>query len=80
MSEWISVSSGVLPKAYQRVLITRENFHWANEPVEYVVELVAFSGNVNFIAWMPLPEPYNPEQTLKYADNPATESALASAT
>ena len=63
MSEWISVSSGVLPKAYQRVLIT-----------------VAFSGNVNFIAWMPLPEPYNPEQTLKYADNPATESALASAT
>jgi len=42
--------------------------------------LVSVRKGTNPVAWMPLPEPYNPEQTLKYADNPATESALASAT
>jgi len=42
--------------------------------------LVSVKKGTNPVAWMPLPEPYNPEQTLKYADNPTTESALAPAT
>lgn len=57
--KWIPVKSGILPKGYERVLVTRKMFHWANEPVEYTVDIESFSGYVDFVAWMPLPEPYN---------------------
>ena len=59
-NKWIPVSE-MLPKGYERVLVTRRMFHWANEPVEYTVGIESFSGNVDFVAWMPLPEPYKQE-------------------
>ena len=57
---WIPVGER-LPKDDERILVTRRMFHWANEPVEYAVGIESFSGNVDFIAWMPLPEPYKAE-------------------
>ena len=57
---WIPVSER-LPKGYQRILVTKEMFHWANEPVEYTVDIKYFGGNVDFVAWMPLPDPYKAE-------------------
>ena len=58
--EWIPVTER-LPKAYQKVLVTYEEIHWANEPTTYGVELISFGGVADFIAWMPLPEPYKVE-------------------
>ena len=58
--EWIPASER-LPKAYQKVLVTYEEFHWENEPTTYGVKLISFGGVVDFIAWMPLPEPYKAE-------------------
>lgn len=58
--KWIPVSER-LPKAYQKVLVTYEEFHWANEPATYGVKVIPFGGRVDFIAWMPLPEPYKGE-------------------
>ena len=55
--EWIPVSER-LPKAYQKILVTYEEIHWANEPMTYSVKLISFGGIVDFIAWQPLPEPY----------------------
>ena len=57
MNKWIPVSER-LPKAYQKVLVTYEEIHWANEPTTYDVKLISFGGVVDFIAWQPLPEPY----------------------
>lgn len=58
-TRWIPVSER-LPKAYQKVLVTYEEFNWANDPTTYGVKLISFGGIVDFIAWMPLPEPYKP--------------------
>jgi len=58
--EWIPVSER-LPKAYQKILVTYEEIHWANEPTTYSVKLISFGGVVDFIAWQPLPEPYKAE-------------------
>lgn len=60
--EWIPASER-LPEAYQKVLVTYEEFHWANEPTTYGVKLIYFGGIVDFIAWQPLPEPYKAEKT-----------------
>ena len=49
---WIPVSER-LPKAYQKVLVTYEEFHWANEPATYGVKLIPFGGRVDFIGLMP---------------------------
>ena len=59
--EWIPVSER-LPEAYQKVLVTYEKPHWANEPTTYGVKSISFGGTVDFIAWMPLPEPYEPQE------------------
>lgn len=56
-NKWIPVSER-LPKGYQRILVTRRMFHWANEPVKYTVDIKCFDGNVDFVAWMPLPDPF----------------------
>ena len=58
---WIPVEER-LPQPYQRILVTREKFHWANEPAEYEVAPVAFNGSVDFVAWRPVPEPYKKEE------------------
>ena len=57
---WISCSER-LPEPYQECLFTVEAFHWANEPVTYIVIQKAYGGERDFIAWMPLPEPYRKE-------------------
>ena len=59
-TKWIPVSER-LPKAYQECLFTVIASHWANEPVTYRVIQKAYGGEQNFIAWMPLPEPYKAE-------------------
>ena len=59
-SRWIPVSER-LPEPYQNILVTSEVFHWVNEPIKYSVEQRSFGGVVDFIAWMPLPEPYKAE-------------------
>lgn len=59
-TRWIPVSER-LPKAFQPILVTSEAFHWANEPVTYSVKQTNFGGIVDFIAWMPLPQPYKAE-------------------
>ena len=59
-TRWI-LPSEKLPEAFQQCLFTVEAFHWANEPVEYIVIQKAYNGNQDFIAWMPLPEPYKAE-------------------
>lgn len=59
---WIPVSER-LPEPYQSILVTAEDFHFANEPVIYSVYKKSFSGDVDFIAWMPLPEPYEPRES-----------------
>lgn len=59
-NRWIPVSER-LPKAYQKILVTYEEIHWANEPTTYSVKLISFGGVVDFIAWQPLPEPYRAE-------------------
>ena len=56
-TRWIPVSER-LPKPYQPILVTTNAFYWANEPVKYFVKQINFGGVVDFIAWMPLPEPY----------------------
>ena len=61
-NKWIPVSER-LPEAYQMVLVTYEEFHWANEPVTYGVKLIPFGGRVDFIAWMPLPKPYEQQES-----------------
>lgn len=66
--EWIPVSER-LPKAYQKVLVTYEEIHWANEPTTYGIKLISFGGVVDFIAWQPLPEPYKAESEEKPNDN-----------
>lgn len=58
--EWIPVSER-LPEAYQQILVTYEEFHWEYEPATYGVKLITFGGVVDFIAWQPLPEPYEAE-------------------
>lgn len=58
--KWIPVSER-LPEPFQNILVTCEAFHWVNEPIRYVVEQKSFNGIVDFIAWMPLPEPYKVE-------------------
>lgn len=64
--DWIPVNSGILPKPYEKVLVTKEMFHWANEPVEYTVDLKSFNGIVDFVAWMPFyQEPYEVESEVK---------------
>lgn len=60
-TRWIPVSER-LPKAFQPILVTSEAFHWANETVTYSVKQTNFGGIVDFIAWMPLPQPYSKEK------------------
>lgn len=40
-NRWIPVSER-LPKAYQKILVTYEEIHWANEPTTYGVKLISF--------------------------------------
>lgn len=61
---WIPVSEK-LPKPYQPILVTTNAFYWANEPVKYFVKQINFGGVVDFIAWMPLPEPYKEESEVQ---------------
>lgn len=61
-TRWIPVSER-LPKPYQNILVTTEKFHWANEPVQYFVKQASFGGVVDFTAWMPLPQPYEAQES-----------------
>ena len=56
-TRWIPISEG-LPEPYQECLFTVEAHHWGNEPIRYQVIQKAYGGETNFIAWMPLPQPY----------------------
>lgn len=88
MSEWIPVSEKLpeKPDGYPHCGIYRTYFLVSLESgcvktlaYEFERDEWQITGSP-VTAWMPLPEPYNPVQALKYADNPTTESALASAT
>lgn len=59
--KWIDPHE-MLPKPYQECLFTVETHHWADEPAKYIVIQKAYGGETNFIAWMPLPEPYKGDE------------------
>ena len=60
VSRWIPVS-GRLPEPGREYLMTVRDFGWAGEPVTYSVVKRFYGGRVDFVAWMPLPEPYKEE-------------------
>ena len=94
MSEWIPVSER-LPEKNMACLVAVGKFNLTqiamySDLMGTIDHRIFYQGDYGYDsfediteyvkAWMPLPEPYNPVQALKYADNPTTESALASAT
>lgn len=62
VSRWIPVTER-LPEPGKEYLMTVKEFAWANTPISYRVVQRFFGGTVDFVAWMPLPEPYESRES-----------------
>lgn len=57
---WIPVSER-LPEPYQHIIATVRHIGWNEEEYNRVVYM-AYGGESNILAWMPLPEPWKGEE------------------